>query len=84
MSFKLNGLVVTRLKIENHPQWIVAYNYKGSGSSGTRAQEIRSIYEKTLPSPKIAYDSASGDLLDKLKGIIADGINEIENESSEE
>ena len=83
LSFKLNGLVVTRLKIESHPQWIVALNYRGPGSTTTRAQEIRSIYEKALPLPKISYNPSSGDLFDKLTELIADSIKEIEDESKE-
>ncbi|MCK9857598.1 hypothetical protein [Paenibacillus sp. ATY16] len=77
VSDKINHLILRRLKIDLHSQWIAAQNYRDSGSAAKRASEIRSIYEKAIPMPKITYDSVSGDLLEELKTILEDSIKEL-------
>jgi len=77
---RINQLVFRRLKVDLHSQWIVAHNYKDTGSAAKRASEIRSIFEKAIPQPKITYDTVSGDLLDELKAIVEESINKLINE----
>lgn len=80
ISDEINQLIFNRVKIENHAQWIVAYNYRGTGSTVQRASEIRSIFEKVIPQPRIIYDSVSGDLLDEIKAIIDNSISSIKED----
>ncbi|MPM47415.1 hypothetical protein SDC9_94125 [bioreactor metagenome] len=82
ISDEINQLVFNRVKIDNHAQWILAFNYKGSGSTLQRAQEIRSIFEKVIPQPRITYDSVSGDLLDNIREIIERALALIKEEES--
>ncbi|KZE63730.1 hypothetical protein AWM68_11475 [Fictibacillus phosphorivorans] len=74
ISDKINQLVLNRIKIENHVQWITAYNFRGTGSTILRAKEMRDIFEKTIPRPKITYDSHSDDLLEAIKNMITEAI----------
>lgn len=77
ISDEINQLIFKRVKIDYHAQWIEAYNYRGAGSTTQRASEIRSVYEKVLPQPKITYDSISGDLLDEIKEAIENAVSSI-------
>ncbi|WP_270406953.1 hypothetical protein [Paenibacillus timonensis] len=83
ISDEINQLIFKRVKIDNHAQWITAYNYKGTGSTVQRASEIRSIFEKVIPQPRITYDSASGDLLDSIRTIIEKSLALIKEEGGE-
>ncbi|MDU2240638.1 MAG: hypothetical protein E7E23_08635 [Paenibacillus sp.] len=74
---KINHLITRRLKVDLHSQWITAHNYKDTGSAAKRASEIRSIYERAIPQPRITYDSVSGDLLEELKTIVNESIKEL-------
>ncbi|MGX5678391.1 hypothetical protein [Bacillus toyonensis] len=82
ISDQINQLVFKRIKIDNHPQWMIAFNYKGTGSTVPRASEIRSIFEKTIPKSRITYDSFSGDLLEEIKRIIEDAIRAVKEEEA--
>jgi hypothetical protein len=84
-SDKINQLVERRLKVDLHSQWIVAHSYyKGTGSAANRASEIRSIFERTIPQPKITYDNVSGDFLDELKAIVEESLVQIKEEESKQ
>lgn len=76
---EINQLVFKRIKIDRHVQWITAYNFRGTGSSNQRASELRSIYEKVIPLPRITYDTASGDLLDEIRTLIDNSLNNLKN-----
>jgi hypothetical protein len=82
ISDQINQLVFKRIKIDNHPQWVIAFNYKGTGSTIPRASEIRSIFEKTIPKSRITYDSFSGDLLKEIKKIVEDAIEAVKAEET--
>lgn len=83
-SDRINQLVVRRLKVDSHAQWIVAFNYKDKGSASKRASEIRSIFERAIPQPRITYDTVSGDLLDELKIIVEVSITQLREELNNE
>jgi hypothetical protein len=48
-----------------------------------RVSEVRSIFKRVIPQPKITYDSVSGDLLDEIKAIIDETILLIKEEDNE-
>lgn len=82
ISDKIDELIYKRMKIDNHAQWIVAYNFRGAGSTFQRVSECRSIFEKVIPQPRISYDTASGDLLDEINAIIVQASDEIKAEGT--
>lgn len=74
VSNKINGLVLSRIKIDQHSNWITAFGFKGRGSANQRALQIRNIYEQAIPELKITYDANTDDLLAEIKKIIEEAL----------
>jgi hypothetical protein len=58
----------------------VAYGYTGAGSTKQRADNIRGIFEQTIPKPRITYDELTGDLLSIVEKIIKNAVQTVEDE----
>lgn len=82
VSDEVDELIYKRMKIDNHAQWIAAYNLRGVGSTVKRVSELRSIFEKVIPQPRISYDTVSGDLLDEIKEIIVKAVEEVKTDGT--
>ncbi|MCP3776645.1 hypothetical protein NLX71_25725 [Paenibacillus sp. MZ04-78.2] len=83
VSSKINNLVIERLKIDHHAQWLTAYAFKRDGSTTQRASQIRNIFEQTIPEPTIRYDVTTDDLLQEIKVIIEESIINAKNDSED-
>lgn len=83
VSENVNELVVDRLKVKRLQQWVEAYGHKGSGSTNQRATTVRSIFEQTIPRPRITYDELTGDFLSHLQEIIDNALVTVQEESNQ-
>lgn len=80
VSEEINKLVVLQLKDKRLNQWMGAYGYTGRGSTKQRADSIRSIFEQTLPKPKMTYDELTGEFLSTLEKMIKNSVQAVKEE----
>lgn len=66
---RLHELLENRLFRDHVADWLTAYEFKGTGSTRLRSQEIRGIYEEVAPIPAEVPGKASTELLDVFRDL---------------
>jgi ABC-type lipoprotein export system ATPase subunit len=70
LYLEIAELVKKRLLVDAQPQWRVAYNYSGRGSTHPRKMEIEGIYDKQIPIPQLPMSKQASDLIADIKVIL--------------
>ncbi len=67
---EITKLIIKRLLIDAQPQWRIAYNYSGRGSTHPRKMEIEGIYDKQIPIPQYPKSKEAKDLIGDIEDIL--------------
>jgi hypothetical protein len=70
VSSVVQDLTLRRLIDTHIAEWVTAYAYAGRGSTFTRAQEIRDIFEEAAPIPGVVLEMRTKDFLDDVRGLV--------------
>jgi hypothetical protein len=74
LAGRLQKLSAQRIFIERGPDWSAAYNLRGYGSTTTRAQKIRTIYDAGAPIPSAKADPQTTAFMDQVKTLVREAI----------
>jgi hypothetical protein len=74
VSAVMYELAVRRLVADHLTQWRTAYDFRGDGSSFTRARTIRGIYDEAAPIPDAVMPPPSRQFLDEIRRIVTSAI----------
>jgi hypothetical protein len=74
VSAAMHELAVRRLVSDHLTQWRTAYDFRGTGSSFTRARAIRGIYDEAAPVPDAVMPPPSRQFLDEVRRIVTTAI----------
>ena len=76
VSVRIHVLVNQRLITARSGDWRVAYEFKGLGSSFSRARVMGQIYESAAPSVSSAMDGWTQQFFDEVTEIVVDAVRE--------
>lgn len=74
LADRLQTLSAERIFLERSLDWNAAYSLRGIGSTSTRANQIRGIYDAGAPVPAARADAKTTEFMDKLKSMIREAI----------
>ncbi len=74
LAGRLQELSAQRIFIERGPDWTAAYSLRGYGSTATRAQQIRTIYDAGAPIPSAKADPQTTEFMDRVKSLVRQAI----------
>lgn len=75
VSTRLHELIGDRLFHDRLHEWIGAYSHRGTGSTRSRAHDIRGIYEVAAPVPGELPTKESMNFLDVIRNLFRDAAN---------
>lgn len=80
----LSDYVAAQLLEEPLPQWMMAYEYRGGGSTHDRAHDIKAIYEEAAPVPGEVMNREAAEFLREVRKLVHKAIHDAGGELESE
>ena len=76
VSADLHELAKKRISAEHIPEWVEAYNRRGTDSTFVRAREVMNIYDAAAPIPGTVVDRIAAGFLQDVRQIVGRAIED--------
>ena len=76
LDSKLHERFSERMFTDKISNWYKAYSHRGTGSTRTRAFDVKEIYDEAAPIPGEVPDSKSSDFIKEIRSLLQEAIKE--------